>query len=158
MVTRGARRIGRTIWKLGNSVELSSKESKAKESERKYTYFSSGVAPCWDTFLDKAFFAFLYDCIISISASVCGSILSSISIACWSSGEYCVVVFLSSSLFPHVDRVKSIIIAESGVNPIFIFLFIPLGLIIFASLFSKYSHFLFILFIFFDFLDYFFCD
>jgi len=35
MVTRGARRIGRTIRKLGNSVELSSKESKAKESEKK---------------------------------------------------------------------------------------------------------------------------
>jgi hypothetical protein len=36
MVTRGARRIGRTIRKLGNSVELSSKESSAKESEKKY--------------------------------------------------------------------------------------------------------------------------
>ncbi len=36
MVTRGARRIGRTIRKLGNSVELSSKESTAKESEKKY--------------------------------------------------------------------------------------------------------------------------
>jgi len=36
MVTRGTRRIGRTIRKLGNSVELSSKESTAKESEKKY--------------------------------------------------------------------------------------------------------------------------
>ena len=36
MATRGARRIGRTIRKLGNSVELSSKESTAKESEKKY--------------------------------------------------------------------------------------------------------------------------
>jgi len=36
MVTRGARKLGRTIWKLSNSVELSSKESAAKESERKY--------------------------------------------------------------------------------------------------------------------------
>ena len=36
MVTRGARRIGRTIRKLGNSVELSSKESTAKELEKKY--------------------------------------------------------------------------------------------------------------------------
>ena len=36
MVTRGARKLGRTIRKLSNSVELSSKESAAKESERKY--------------------------------------------------------------------------------------------------------------------------
>ena len=36
MVTRGARRIGRTIRKLGNSVELSSKEGTAKELEKKY--------------------------------------------------------------------------------------------------------------------------
>jgi hypothetical protein len=34
--TRGERRIGRTIYKLGNSVELSSKEGKAKLSEQKY--------------------------------------------------------------------------------------------------------------------------
>ena len=32
--TRGERRIGRTIYKLGNSVELSSKEGKAKLSEQ----------------------------------------------------------------------------------------------------------------------------
>jgi uncharacterized protein Yka (UPF0111/DUF47 family) len=36
MVTRGQRRIGRTIRKLENSVELSTKESKAKEAEKKY--------------------------------------------------------------------------------------------------------------------------
>jgi hypothetical protein len=35
-VTRGQRRIGRTIRKLGGSVELSAKESKAKEAEKKY--------------------------------------------------------------------------------------------------------------------------
>jgi hypothetical protein len=36
MVTRGQRRLGRTIRKLENSVELSTKESKAKESEKEY--------------------------------------------------------------------------------------------------------------------------
>jgi len=36
MVTRGQRRLGRTIRTLENSVELSAKESKAKESEKKY--------------------------------------------------------------------------------------------------------------------------
>jgi hypothetical protein len=36
MVTRGQRRLGRTIRTLENSVEFSSKESKARESERKY--------------------------------------------------------------------------------------------------------------------------
>ncbi len=35
-VTKGQRRIGRTIWKLENSVELSSKEGKAKLAEQKY--------------------------------------------------------------------------------------------------------------------------
>jgi len=35
-VTRGQRRIGRTIRKLEGSVELSSKESKAKEEEKIY--------------------------------------------------------------------------------------------------------------------------
>jgi hypothetical protein len=34
--TRGERRIGRTIYKLGNSVELSSKEGKAKLAEQNY--------------------------------------------------------------------------------------------------------------------------
>ena len=36
MVTKGQHRLGRTIRKLENSVELSSKESKAKISEIKY--------------------------------------------------------------------------------------------------------------------------
>jgi hypothetical protein len=36
MVTKGQRTLGRTIRKLENSVELSSKESRAKESEKKY--------------------------------------------------------------------------------------------------------------------------
>ena len=36
MVTRGQRRLGRTIRKLENSVEFSAKESKARESGRKY--------------------------------------------------------------------------------------------------------------------------
>jgi hypothetical protein len=36
MVTRGQRRLGRTIRTLENSVEFSSKECKARESERKY--------------------------------------------------------------------------------------------------------------------------
>jgi len=36
MVTRGQRRLGRTIRNLENSVEFSSKESKARKSEKKY--------------------------------------------------------------------------------------------------------------------------
>jgi len=36
MVTRGQHRLGRIIRKLEESVELSGKESQAKESERKY--------------------------------------------------------------------------------------------------------------------------
>ena len=36
MVTRGARRLGRTIRKLGNSVEFSAKESRAKDSEKRH--------------------------------------------------------------------------------------------------------------------------
>jgi hypothetical protein len=36
MVTRGQRRLGRTIRNLESSVELSVRESRAKESERKY--------------------------------------------------------------------------------------------------------------------------
>ena len=36
MVTRGQRRLGRTIRNLENSVEFSSKESRARESERVY--------------------------------------------------------------------------------------------------------------------------
>jgi hypothetical protein len=34
--TIGERRLGRTIRKLGNSVELSSKEGKAKQAEQNY--------------------------------------------------------------------------------------------------------------------------
>ena len=34
--TVGERRLGRTIYKLGNSVELSGKEGKAKLEEQKY--------------------------------------------------------------------------------------------------------------------------
>lgn len=34
--TRGERRLGRTIRKLEGSVELSARESKAKEAEKKY--------------------------------------------------------------------------------------------------------------------------
>lgn len=36
VATRGQRRIGRTIRKLEDSVELSPKESKAKEAEKTY--------------------------------------------------------------------------------------------------------------------------
>jgi len=36
MVTRGQRRLGRTIRTLENSFEFSTKESKARESEREY--------------------------------------------------------------------------------------------------------------------------
>ena len=36
MVTRGQRRLGRTIRHLENSVEFSPKENKARESERRY--------------------------------------------------------------------------------------------------------------------------
>ena len=36
MVTKGQRRLGRTIRKLENSVEFSAKENKAKELENKY--------------------------------------------------------------------------------------------------------------------------
>ena len=34
--TIGERRLGRTIYKLGNSIELSSKEGKAKLAEQDY--------------------------------------------------------------------------------------------------------------------------
>ena len=36
MVTKGERRLGRTIRKLENSVEFSSKESREKNAEKKY--------------------------------------------------------------------------------------------------------------------------
>jgi hypothetical protein len=41
--TVGERRLGRTIYKLGNSVELSSKEGKAKLSEQKYKQKNQAV-------------------------------------------------------------------------------------------------------------------
>ena len=49
MVTKGQRRLGRTIRKLENSVELSSKESRARESAKKYkekVQASSECAEC----------------------------------------------------------------------------------------------------------------
>ena len=42
--TRGERRIGRTIYKLGNSVELSSKECRAKVAEQKYKQTTQAAA------------------------------------------------------------------------------------------------------------------
>jgi hypothetical protein len=36
MVTKGERRLGRTIRKLENSVEFSAKETRAKQSEKEY--------------------------------------------------------------------------------------------------------------------------
>jgi len=36
MVTKGERKLGRTIRKLENSVEFSNKETLAKQSEKKY--------------------------------------------------------------------------------------------------------------------------
>ena len=43
MVTKSQRRLGRTIRVLERSVELSSKENSAKESEKKYR---ENVRPC----------------------------------------------------------------------------------------------------------------
>jgi hypothetical protein len=48
MVTKGQRRIGRTIRKLGNSVEFSTKENKAKESEKKYRERIQKLSGCTD--------------------------------------------------------------------------------------------------------------
>jgi len=48
MVTKGQRRLGRTIRKLENSVELSSKETKAKESEKKYKEKAHTALECND--------------------------------------------------------------------------------------------------------------
>jgi hypothetical protein len=48
VATRGERRLGRTIRKLENSVELSSNECKAKMAEQKYkqkTQTNQGYAP-----------------------------------------------------------------------------------------------------------------
>ncbi len=36
MVTKGERRIGRTIRKIENTVEFSDKETRAKQAEKKY--------------------------------------------------------------------------------------------------------------------------
>jgi hypothetical protein len=46
--TRGERRIGRTIYKLGNSVELSSKEGKAKIAEQNYKQKTRALHGCAD--------------------------------------------------------------------------------------------------------------
>ncbi len=46
MVTKGERRLGRTIRKLENSVELSPKESRAKESEKKYREKAQAASEC----------------------------------------------------------------------------------------------------------------
>jgi hypothetical protein len=46
--TRGQRGIGRTIRKLENSVELSSKEGKAKIAEQKYKQKTQESQGCTD--------------------------------------------------------------------------------------------------------------
>ena len=46
MVTKGQRRLGRTIRKLENSVELSSKENRARESEKKYKEKAQSSSEC----------------------------------------------------------------------------------------------------------------
>ena len=46
VVTKGERRLGRTIRKLENSVELSPKESRAKESEKKYREKAQESSEC----------------------------------------------------------------------------------------------------------------
>jgi hypothetical protein len=46
MVTKGHRRLGRTIRVLSDSVELSSKESLAKESEKKYRETAQARSGC----------------------------------------------------------------------------------------------------------------
>jgi hypothetical protein len=46
VVTKGERRLGRTIRKLENSVELSPKESRAKESEKKVRENAQAVLEC----------------------------------------------------------------------------------------------------------------
>ncbi len=47
-VTKGQRRIGRTIRKLEGSVELSAKESKAKEAEKNYKQQTQSSVGCAD--------------------------------------------------------------------------------------------------------------
>ena len=46
MVTKGERRLGRTIRKLENSVEFSAKESLAKQSEKKYRENAQKTTGC----------------------------------------------------------------------------------------------------------------
>ena len=46
VVTKGERRLGRTIRKLENSVELSPKESRAKESEKKVREKAQASSEC----------------------------------------------------------------------------------------------------------------
>lgn len=47
-VTKGQRRIGRTIRKLECSVELSDKESKAKVAEKNYKQKTQAASDCSD--------------------------------------------------------------------------------------------------------------
>ena len=46
MVTKGHRRLGRTIRILEGSVELSSKESRAREEEKKYRENAQAASGC----------------------------------------------------------------------------------------------------------------
>ena len=46
MVTKGERRLGRTIRKLENSVEFSSKESREKNAEKKYREKAQASSEC----------------------------------------------------------------------------------------------------------------
>jgi hypothetical protein len=48
MVTKGERRLGRTIRKLENSVEFSSKESLSKQDEREYRENAQKTTTCTD--------------------------------------------------------------------------------------------------------------
>jgi len=46
MVTKGERRIGRTIRKIENTVEFSAKETHAKQAEKKYRENAQKPADC----------------------------------------------------------------------------------------------------------------
>ena len=46
MVTKGERRIGRTIRKIENTVEFSDKETRAKQAEKKYRENAQTTAGC----------------------------------------------------------------------------------------------------------------
>ena len=46
MVTKGERRIGRTIRKLENIIEFSEKETRAKQAEKKYRENAQTTAGC----------------------------------------------------------------------------------------------------------------